>query len=88
MQALREHLPGDAEAVIASCTGSERSVLANDVRCASRALNDPDYSLVKALQTAEHNFLITDPSLSDNPIVYASQGFLNLTGYELDQVLG
>ncbi len=87
IQALREHLPGEAEAIIASCTG-ERSVLASDIYCASRTLDDPDYSLVKALQTAEHNFLITDPSLSDNPIVYASQGFLNLTGYELDQVLG
>jgi PAS domain S-box-containing protein len=26
--------------------------------------------------------------LPDNPIVYASQGFLNLTGYSLDQILG
>ena len=31
---------------------------------------------------------MTDPSLPDNPIVYATQGFLNLTGYTLDQVLG
>lgn len=31
---------------------------------------------------------ITDPSLPDNPIVYASQGFLNLTGYTLDEVMG
>jgi PAS domain-containing protein len=29
-----------------------------------------------------------DPSLPDNPIVYASQGFLNLTGYAMDQILG
>merc|ERR1711957_204714 len=29
-----------------------------------------------------------DPSLPDNPIVYASQGFLNPTGYSLDQILG
>jgi PAS domain S-box-containing protein len=32
--------------------------------------------------------VVTDPSLPDNPIVYATQGFLNLTGYTLDQVLG
>ena len=32
--------------------------------------------------------MISDPSLPDNPIVYASQGFLHLTGYELDEVLG
>lgn len=49
-------------------------------------LDDPDYSLVKALQTAQQNFVITDPTLPDNPIVFASQGFLELTGYTLDQV--
>lgn len=49
-------------------------------------LDDPDFSLVKALQTAQQNFVITDPTLPDNPIVFASQGFLELTGYTLDQV--
>nr|6I21_A Chain A, Aureochrome1-like protein [Ochromonas danica]6I24_A Chain A, Aureochrome1-like protein [Ochromonas danica]6I25_A Chain A, Aureochrome1-like protein [Ochromonas danica] len=47
-----------------------------------------DYSLVKALQTAQQNFVISDPSIPDNPIVYASQGFLTLTGYALSEVLG
>lgn len=41
---------------------------------------------MKALQTAQQNFVITDPTLPDNPIVFASQGFLELTGYTLDQV--
>ncbi len=87
-QALREHLPHDAEGLIAACLEKESSVLAKDKNSATQILDDPDYSLVKALQTAQHNFLITDPTQSDNPIVYASQGFLDLTGYELDQVLG
>lgn len=52
----------------------------------AQVLDDPDYSLVKALQTAQQNFVITDPTLPDNPIVFASQGFLELTGYTLDQV--
>lgn len=51
-------------------------------------LEDPDYVLVKALQTGQQNFLITDPNLPDNPIVFASQGFLDLTGYPADQILG
>jgi PAS domain S-box-containing protein len=63
-------------------------VLASSSSSAARALDDPDYSLVKALQTAQQNFVITDPAMPDNPIVYASQGFLTLTGYTLDQVLG
>ena len=35
---------------------------------------------------AQQTFVITDPLLPDNPIVFASQGFLTLTGYSLDQV--
>lgn len=87
--AIREHLPGgEAEEYLKTCTGGGVSVLASDPNNASKTLDDPDYSLVKALQTAQQNFVISDPSLPDNPIVYASQGFLNLTGYSLDKVLG
>lgn len=43
---------------------------------------------MKALSGSQQNFAISDPSLPDNPIVYVSQGFLDLTGYTLDQVLG
>mmetsp|Transcript_15912 Transcript_15912/g.20933 ORF Transcript_15912/g.20933 Transcript_15912/m.20933 type:complete len:318 (-) Transcript_15912:305-1258(-) len=65
-----------------------KSLIAKSPSDATRILDDPDYSLVKALQTAQQNFVITDPSLPDNPIVFASQGFLSLTGYSLDNVLG
>lgn len=51
-------------------------------------LDEPDYKLLKALKSGMQNFVITDPRLPDNPIVYASQGFLDITGYTLDQVLG
>lgn len=78
----------EAERLLASCAAEGPSVLATDSKSATRALDDPDYSLVKALQTAQQNFVITDPAAPDNPIVYASQGFLNLTGYTLEQVLG
>ena len=75
MEAIREHLPNEAEAIIAPCTESERSILANDPYSVSQTLDVPDYRLIKALETAEHNFVATDPAFSDNPIVYASQGF-------------
>ena len=39
-------------------------------------LEEPDYKLLKALKSGMQNFVITDPRLPDNPIVYASQGFL------------
>lgn len=44
--------------------------------------------LIKAFQSAQQSFIVTDPSLPDNPIVFATQGFVKLTGYRLDQVLG
>ena len=68
--------------------GPGSTLVANAKGAANKVLDDPDFSFIKALQTADQNFVVTDPSLPDNPIVYASQGFLNLTGYSLDQILG
>ena len=51
-------------------------------------LNKADFHLMKMLQSAQRSFCITDPSLPDNPIVYASQAFLDSTGYAMEQVLG
>uniref|UniRef100_A0A7S1UCA1 LOV domain-containing protein n=1 Tax=Phaeomonas parva TaxID=124430 RepID=A0A7S1UCA1_9STRA len=85
--AIREQIPDEAEDVLRA-TELRDSLLANSAAEATQILDDPDYSLVKALQTAQQNFVITDPNLPDNPIVFASAGFLTLTGYTLDQVLG
>jgi len=87
--AIRDHFRDDAEDLLKTCSIPEgESIIASDPCEATRKLDDPDYSLVKALQTAQQNFVISDPSLPDNPIIYASQGFLMLTGYTVDQVLG
>lgn len=92
--AIRGHL-GDKEAdallskqALADAAGVGGGLIANNSADANKVLDDPDFSFIKALQTAQQNFVVTDPSLPDNPIVYATQGFLNLTGYTLDQVLG
>ena len=47
-----------------------------------------DFNLVRSIQNSQHSFIITDPSLQDNPIVFASDDFLNLTGYSREEVLG
>lgn len=86
--AIRKHLSNDAEALLSNSQLTQSSVIASNPNDATKTLDDPDYSLVKALQTAQQNFVISDPTLPDNPIVYASSGFLNLTGYTLEQVLG
>lgn len=92
--AIRSHL-GDKEAdallskqALADAAGTGGGLIASSSADANKVLDDPDFSFIKALQTAQQNFVVTDPSLPDNPIVYATQGFLNLTGYTLDQVLG
>jgi PAS domain S-box-containing protein len=74
--------------LLSTLTAAGPSLIASEPGDNTRTLDDPDYSLVKALQTAQQNFVISDPSMPDNPIVYASQGFLALTGYTLNQVLG
>ncbi|CAN0326274.1 unnamed protein product, partial [Ectocarpus sp. 12 AP-2014] len=37
---------------------------------------------------AQQNFVVTEPSLADNPIVFASDGFFKLTGYTSKEVIG
>ncbi|KAJ8649913.1 hypothetical protein MRB53_002936 [Persea americana] len=42
----------------------------------------------EALEEIPDNFLITDPSISGHPIVFASRGFLKMCGYPREEVLG
>ena len=51
-------------------------------------LDQEDFNLVTSIQQSQHSFVITDPSLQDNPIVFASEDFLTLTGYSREDVLG
>ncbi len=52
------------------------------------ALISTDREYMQSLQCAQRSFIITDPSLPDNPIMFASPGFLELTKYSLDDVKG
>lgn len=51
-------------------------------------LDKRDHSFIQSVQKSQQCFVITDPSLQDNPIVYASDDFLTLTGYSREEVLG
>lgn len=42
----------------------------------------------KALDHARVGVVMTDPALEDNPIVYVNNGFVQLTGYSPDEILG
>nr|AHZ63860.1 phototropin [Welwitschia mirabilis] len=44
--------------------------------------------LATTLERIQKNFVITDPRLPDNPIIFASDSFLELTEYTREEVLG
>ena len=51
-------------------------------------LMEPDFRLIHALLHSQQNFVLSDPSLPDNPIVYCSDGFCKLSGYKRHEILG
>lgn len=58
------------------------------VGVASSALQDEDFQLVQAAITCKQHFFITDAQGVDNPILFASHGFWDLTGYSPGELLG
>lgn len=44
--------------------------------------------LERAIWASSNGIIITDPTRSDNPIVYVNPGFERMTGYSADEVLG
>jgi PAS domain S-box-containing protein len=51
-------------------------------------LDYDDFTLMENVHVGQQHFLITDPWMRDNPIVFASGGFYELTGYTPSEVLG
>ena len=47
-----------------------------------------DLCLVRVVQQAQRAFVVTNPALPDNPIVWVSEAFLTLTLYSRDEVIG
>nr|AML78585.1 putative LOV domain-containing protein [Passiflora caerulea] len=46
------------------------------------------FDLATTLERIEKNFVISDPRLPDNPIIFASDSFLELTEYSREEILG
>ena len=53
-----------------------------------KEIEAPDYKLMHALHQSQQNFVVTDPYLPDNPVVFASSGFYKLTGFQPGEVIG
>ena len=47
-----------------------------------------DKNLLPLANPAERSFCVTNATATDNPIVYASPGFMKLTGYDMHDILG
>jgi PAS domain S-box-containing protein len=47
-----------------------------------------DHPLLLAMQESHNPFLVTNPRLAGNPIIYINNGFLDMTGYSQSRVLG
>ncbi|GKY97027.1 hypothetical protein MPSEU_000661500 [Mayamaea pseudoterrestris] len=89
--ALKTEVPDKAEQIIATVCGDKEKYVPLPMPSGFgpvKTLMEPDFRLMTALSGSQQNFAISDPTLPDNPIVYVSQGFLDLTGYTLEQVLG
>lgn len=81
--------PEVSSQIIAECDAAEKLPAGVLEVCGENSnMNSQDFSLVQSIQKSQHSFVITDPSLQDNPIVFASDDFLKVTGYSREQVLG
>ena len=81
--------PEKSKIILAECTAQKNLPDAVLEHCGDpSALGSQDFNLMNSIRQSQQSFVITDPSLQDNPIVYASDDFLTLTGYSRDQVLG
>ena len=88
---VRENLEeGVAQQILDGCDALERMPPSVLEACSEgfEDMDAQDFNLVKSIQKSQHAFIITDPSLEDNPIVFASDDFLKLTGYDRAEVLG
>eukprot|EP00542_Grammatophora_oceanica_P020038 CAMPEP_0194027730 /NCGR_PEP_ID=MMETSP0009_2-20130614/1815_1 /TAXON_ID=210454 /ORGANISM="Grammatophora oceanica, Strain CCMP 410" /LENGTH=580 /DNA_ID=CAMNT_0038666887 /DNA_START=599 /DNA_END=2341 /DNA_ORIENTATION=+ len=97
---IQEKIPNSAQKIISECCsqnplfsdegfmnpGQAKSGDKEGKKEAS--LVKSDFSLMESLTSGQQNFVLSDPRLPDNPIVYASPGFYTLTGYTQEQVLG
>ena len=95
---VQEHIPEHAVSIIAECcttsplfagrTKNEGEQFKEDTATDGTPLGKSDFSLMESLASGQRCFVLSDPKLPDNPIVFASPGFYELTGYTAKEVLG
>eukprot|EP00546_Thalassionema_frauenfeldii_P020493 CAMPEP_0178903604 /NCGR_PEP_ID=MMETSP0786-20121207/5245_1 /TAXON_ID=186022 /ORGANISM="Thalassionema frauenfeldii, Strain CCMP 1798" /LENGTH=984 /DNA_ID=CAMNT_0020574985 /DNA_START=87 /DNA_END=3041 /DNA_ORIENTATION=- len=81
---IHSQLPDQAQEIIGDACYTTRKWSGRH----SAQLQGSDFELIETLTKTRQNFVITDPHQEDNPIVYASPSFLQLTGYRSAEVEG
>jgi PAS domain S-box-containing protein len=99
---VQEHIPENAMEIFEECC-SKNPLFANSEMDKSNSfifgssqqdgsrgteLVRSDYSLMSCLTSGQKCFVLSDPKLPDNPIVYATPDFYTMTGYSPREVLG
>lgn len=89
---IQDNVPEHAQKIISECC-SESTLFGDKTRAAAEekraaVLVRSDFQLMESLTSGQQNFVLSDPRLPDNPIVFATPGFYKLTGYTQEQVLG
>jgi PAS domain-containing protein len=96
---VQDNIPQHAQQIIADCCTSSPlfsddakdkplTIEVEGVTKDATTLVRSDFQLMDSLSTGQQNFVLSDPRLPDNPIVFATPGFYRLTGYTPEQVLG
>ena len=94
---IQQKIPQHAQKIMSECCAQNplfndeadgEGGTGSDVKKAPTELVRSDFSLIESLTSGQQNFVLSDPRLPDNPIVYASEGFYELSGYTREQVLG
>lgn len=93
---IQDKLPDLAQKILDECCSvsylfkdeNPSSIVMDNNTNNSNALMRSDFNLIQSLTSSQRNFVLSDPRLPDNPIVYASEGFYQMTGYAREQVLG
>ena len=90
---VQEHIPNDAMKIISECCSdsplfSDEELGIDGKARKAEVLTKSDFSLINSLTSGQQCFVLSDPKLPDNPIVFASPGFYQLTGYTPKEVLG
>lgn len=58
------------------------------VQAMIHAIESADSSIQALAKPSQRSFCVTNAIAADNPIVYASPGFMELTGYDMHGILG